>query len=172
MSKSFYKMKLIALALLSIAKLSAQTPVTSNDDYQAAFANNFYSTNGSETRSASGQPVPKYWQNKADYELKASLNENNSEITGTEILTYTNNSPDKLEFLWLGLDQNLFKSDSRGNAIVPLSGSRNAARGQVFDGGFKIKSVNLITNKNGKTIELPAKYVTTDTRCKSSSLKR
>ena len=164
MSKSYSKITLIALALLSIVKLSAQTSVTSNYDYQAAFANNFYSNNGSETRSASGQPGPKYWQNKADYELKASLNENSSEITGTEILTYTNNSPDKLEFLWLGLDQNLFKSDSRGNAIVPISGSRNAARGQVFDGGFKIKSVSLITTKNGKTAELPAKYVTSDTR--------
>ncbi|MDI1317393.1 M1 family metallopeptidase [Flavobacterium sp.] len=164
MSKSYSQIALIALALLSIANLSAQTPVSSTYDYQAAFANNFYTNNGTETRSASGQPGPKYWQNKANYELKASLNENSSEITGTEILTYTNNSPDKMEFLWLGLDQNLFQLDSRGNAIVPLSGSRNAARGQVFDGGFKIKSVSLITSKNGKTTELAAKYVITDTR--------
>lgn len=164
--KVYYsKVKLIAVVLLSMAKLSAQqTPTSSNYEYQVAFGNNFYTKNGTETRSASGQPGPKYWQNRANYELKASLNENTSEITGTEVLTYTNNSPDKLGFLWLSLDQNLFKSDSRGNAIVPLDGSRNGDRGEIFDGGFKIKSVSLITIKNGKPDERIAKYVITDTR--------
>ena len=48
-----------------------------------------------------------------------------------------------MSFLWLYLDQNLFKNDSRGNAVVPLTGSRNGAQGQVFDGGNKIKSVKI-----------------------------
>lgn len=68
-------------------------------DYQAAFAPNFYTKNGTETHSASGQPGAKYWQNRADYQLSATLNEKNNEIIGSEILTYTNNSPDKISFL-------------------------------------------------------------------------
>ena len=159
------KIKLAVLFLFTAYWLSAQqTPIVSNYDYQAAFGPNFYTKNTTETRSASGQPGPKYWQNKANYELTASLNENNSEITGTEILTYTNNSPDKLDFLWLSLDQNLFKADSRGNAIIPLSGSRNGAAGEILDGGFKIKSVSLLITKKGKLEELVPQFLINDTR--------
>ena len=162
---TFPKIKLAVLFLFTAYWLSAQqTPIVSNYDYQAAFGPNFYTKNATETRSASGQPGPKYWQNKANYELTASLNENNSEITGTEILTYTNNSPDKLDFLWLSLDQNLFKADSRGNAIIPLSGSRNGAAGEILDGGFKIKSVSLLITKKGKLEELVPQFLINDTR--------
>ena len=162
---TFPKIKLAVLFLFTAYWLSAQqTPIVSNYDYQAAFGPNFYTKNTTETRSASGQPGPKYWQNKANYELTASLNENNSEITGTEIITYTNNSPDKLDFLWLSLDQNLFKADSRGNAIIPLSGSRNGAAGEILDGGFKIKSVSLLITKKGKLEELVPQFLINDTR--------
>lgn len=162
---TYPKIKLAVLFLFTASWLSAQqTPIVSNYDYQAAFGANFYAKNGTETRSASGQPGPKYWQNKANYELTASLNENNSEITGTEILTYTNNSPDKLDFLWLSLDQNLFKADSRGNAIIPISGSRNGAAGEILDGGFKIKSISLFITKKGKLEELVPQFVINDTR--------
>lgn len=159
------KIKLTVAFLLTVTWLSAQqTTAPATYDYQAAFANNFYTKNGTATRSASGQPGPSYWQNKANYELTASLNETNSEITGTEVLTYTNNSPDKLDFLWLNLDQNLFKADSRGNAIIPLSGSRNGAAGETLDGGFKIKSVSLLVTKKGKQEEIVPQFVITDTR--------
>ncbi|MFI0491068.1 M1 family metallopeptidase [Flavobacterium sp.] len=133
-------------------------------DYYDAFAPFFYSKNGTNTRSASGQPGPEYWQNRADYQLSAKLNVSNNEITGTDILTYTNNSPDKMSFVWMLLDQNLFKTDSRGNAVVPINGSRNGAQGQVFDGGDKIKSVKIISTIKGKSTETEAKYLITDTR--------
>jgi hypothetical protein len=133
-------------------------------DYYDAFAPFFYSKNGTSTRSASGQPGPEYWQNRVDYQLSAKLNVASNEITGTDILTYTNNSPDKMSFVWMLLDQNLFKSDSRGNAIVPVSGSRNGAQGQIFDGGNKIKSVKIIATVKGKSTETDAKYLITDTR--------
>ncbi len=133
-------------------------------DYYDAFAPFFYSKNGTNTRSASGQPGPEYWQNRVDYQLSAKLNVASNEITGTDILTYTNNSPDKMSFVWMLLDQNLFKSDSRGNAIIPVSGSRNGAQGQVFDGGNKIKSVKIIAIVKGKSTETAAKYLITDTR--------
>lgn len=125
-------------------------------DYVEAFKPFFYPQMGSETRSASGQPGHAYWQNFADYHLNVSLNENKKEITGTAEITYTNNSPDALGFLWLQLDQNLFAKDSRGNAVVPLDGSRNGAHGEELDGGYTIKSVKL----DGKDV----KYTITDTR--------
>ncbi len=125
-------------------------------DYVEAFKPFFYSQTGTETRSASGQPGHAYWQNSADYNLNVSLNDVKNEITGTAEITYTNNSPDKMSFLWLQLDQNLFQKDSRGNALVPLSGSRNGAKGETFDGGYKIKSVQY----DGKDV----KYTISDTR--------
>ncbi|TDP03411.1 M1 family metallopeptidase [Flavobacterium sp. 245] len=142
----------------------AQTANPANNyNYHDAFAPHFYTKNGTATRTASGQPGIEYWQNRADYQITAKLNGNTNEIVGTDEITYTNNSPDKLGFLWLNLDQNLFKEDSRGNAVVPLTGSRNGAQGQVFDGGNKIKSVKVISGGKTKT-EVNAKYIVTDTR--------
>jgi hypothetical protein len=143
----------------------AQTISTpsSKYNYHDAFAPFFYTQNGTEYRAATGEPGPKYWQNKADYQLAVKLNEATNEISGTEILSYTNNSPQQLKFLWMQLDQNLFKEDSRGNAIVPLNGSRNAGHGQKFDAGYKIKSVSLLTgSKNEMTTDV--KYMIEDTR--------
>jgi hypothetical protein len=141
-----------------------QAPIVSKYDYHDAFAPNFYTKNGTETRSASGQPGPKYWQNRADYQLTAQLNETTNEISGTEILTYTNNSPDALSFLWMHLDQNAFKKDSRGNAIIELTGSRGGTKGEILEGGFKIKSVSVLSSVNGKPSEKEVKFVISDTR--------
>ncbi|TDO83179.1 hypothetical protein EV143_102445 [Flavobacterium chryseum] len=141
---------------------TAVNPVN-NYNYHDAFAPHFYTKNGTPTRSASGQPGVEYWQNRADYQISAKLNGTTNEIIGTDEITYTNNSPDKLGFVWLNLDQNLFKEDSRGNAVVPLTGSRNGAQGQVFDGGNKIKSVKVISGGK-KKVEADAKFIVTDTR--------
>jgi len=143
----------------------ATTPPATNYDYHETFGPLFYTKNGTEYRAADGEPGPKYWQNRADYQLAATLNDETNEITGSEILTYTNNSPQKLDYLWMNLEQNLFKSDSRGSAIVPLVGtppvltSRNWGRGQVFDAGYKIKSIKL---DKGDGAEL--KFLVSDTR--------
>ena len=59
-------------------------------------------------------------KNSADYKIDIRLNEDKKHFTGSEVITYTNNSPDALGFLWVQVDQNLFKKDSRGNAIIPL----------------------------------------------------
>lgn len=171
------KFKLMAnltLAFLTIAgAVSAQQdnppPVAPNTkyDYHETFGPPFFTKNGNEYRAADGAPGAKYWQNRADYQLSARLNDQTNEITGSEVLTYTNNSPQKLGFLWMNLEQNLFKQDSRGTAIVPLVGnppvpkSRNWGRGQVFDAGFKIKSVKLIGEKGAAT---DIKFLVTDTR--------
>lgn len=148
----------------SVVAQQAETKSASKYDYHDAFAPGFYTKNGTETRSASGQPGPKYWQNRADYQLTAVLNDKTSEIVGTEVLTYTNNSPDKLSFLWMNVDQNLFKDDSRGNAVIPVGGSRNGAQGEIFDGGHKIKSVKVVSTINGKPVEKEAQFSVVDTR--------
>ncbi|AWG22330.1 peptidase M1 [Flavobacterium faecale] len=154
-----------ALLLASSTSWSQQAPdAPSNFNYNEAFSSNFYSSQGTMFRSASGQPGITYWQNRADYQISAKLDDKKSEITATAVINYTNNSPDKLGFLWLHLDQNLFKSDSRGEALVPLSGSRNGSHGQVFDGGHKIKSVKAITSSKGKLTETEVKFLITDTR--------
>lgn len=169
MKRKFAKALLLTALFVGIYSVTAQqAPVTAgnpvnNYNYHDAFAPHFYTKNGTPTRSASGQPGVEYWQNRADYQITAKLNATTNEIVGTDEITYTNNSPDKLSFVWLNLDQNLFKNDSRGNAVVPLTGSRNGAQGQIFDGGNKIKSVKVTLGDKKKT-EAEAKYIITDTR--------
>lgn len=70
-------------------------------------------------RNGNGAPGPRYWQNKADYTIHAVLLENDTIVKGDVSINYTNNSSDTLNYLWLQLDQNLFKADSRGTAITP-----------------------------------------------------
>jgi hypothetical protein len=156
---------LICLVTSGWAQTANQTiPTINNYNYNDAFSPLFYTKNGNDYRSSGGQPGPKYWQNRADYKLSVRLNDQTNEISGTEIITYTNNSPDKLDFIWMQLDQNLFKSDSRGNAIIPPTGSRNGVRGQQFDGGYTIKSVKLISVEKGKTIESSVEFLIQETR--------
>lgn len=65
-----------------------------------------------EYRSASGAPGPKYWQQKADYDISATLNDDKQRLDGVETINYTNNSPDPLTYLWLQLDENQHKKDA------------------------------------------------------------
>lgn len=154
---------LVAGVNLSAQPLSDQSPL-SKYDYHDTFGPIFYTKNGNDFRSAVGQPGPKYWQNRADYKLSVKLNDQTNELSGTEILTYTNNSPDKMSFIWMQLDQNLFREDSRGKAIIPPSGSRSGARGQTFDAGYKIKSVKILETENGRIVEKAPEYFIEDTR--------
>ena len=141
MNKYFYLLT-CSIMLLSTS-IFAQEKSASVYDYNAAFRHGFYTKNGTATRSASGKPGHAYWQNSADYKINIRLDEESKFFSGSETITYTNNSPDELDFLWVQVDQNLFKKDSRGNAIIPLSGSRNGAKGQEFDGGYDISKISL-----------------------------
>ncbi len=102
-------------------------------------------------RSASGIPADTYWQNRADYNIKATLDTTTQTITGSETITYTNKSPDKLDYLWLELGQNAFKEGSRGSFAEKIPTSTN---------GFLIKSVKII---RGNTLT-DASYIISDTR--------
>jgi hypothetical protein len=68
-----------------------------------------------EYRTASGAPGPKYWQQRADYDIRAELDEENLRLTGSETITYFNNSPDQLTYLWLQLDENQHSSINNAN---------------------------------------------------------
>ena len=73
------------------------------------------------SRAATGEPNIGYWQNRADYQINVSLDTLANRISGSVTITYKNNSPHALPFLWLQLDQNLFNKDSRGQARMPVN---------------------------------------------------
>ena len=163
-------MKKIILAILAFNLLfeSANTQnKESTYDYVKAFKTAFYSSPSTDSRSASGKPGHKYWQNRADYNITVELDTLSDIVIGKEIIRYTNNSPDELDFLWLQMDQNLFMENSRGNAIIPLRGSRNGSKGQKLDGGFKISAVQIIPERGSKNRSIiDIKYEVYDTRMK------
>jgi hypothetical protein len=114
-----------------------------------------------EYRTGSGAPGPRYWQQKADYDIAVELNDENQTIQGVETITYHNNSPETLTYLWLQLDQNLLAKDNLTSKtqVTQLRDSsftkELAADLQLidFDGGYKIKSVtDLSGNKLTYTI--------------------
>ena len=155
---------LVAVLCVMNPLFAQEAQLSSNYNYHDTFGPIFYTKNGNEFRSAGGQPGPKYWQNRADYKLSVRLNDQTNEISGLTEITYTNNSPDNLPFIWMQLDQNLFKEDSRGNAIIPPGGSRSGSHGQKFDAGYKIKSVKIVSLEKGKVFEKETSYIINDTR--------
>ena len=109
-------------------------------------------------RTAAGAPGPAYYQQQADYKINIELDDQNKRIYGDEIVTYTNNSPDNLEYLWVQLDQNVRKKDSPslekdGDGAAPAylpSGFTNKFINKPFDGGFNVEYVK---NVNGKPLD-------------------
>jgi hypothetical protein len=130
----------------------------SNYNAKEAFNPQFYPYPGNDYRSASGEPGPKYWQNRADYDITCSIDTAKHTVSGEVSITYTNNSPDNLKFLWLQLDQNIYKKDSRGSATTTQTGGRWA--NNAFTEGYNIKTVS-VENKNKSSA---ARYTITDTR--------
>jgi hypothetical protein len=146
------------LVILAIGSSSTFAQNSSGNDRDDAFKPMFYPSYGDEFRSASGMPGPKYWQNGADYVIRAELDDKEQKVTGNVQITYHNNSIDKLPFLWLQLDQNIYNQDSRAIAATAFTGGRWANKD--FEGGYEIKSVQLVS---GSKME-PADYLVEDTR--------
>ena len=92
------------------------------------------------TRTADGRPGPDYWQQRADYTIAATLDTTAQSVSGTVSIRYTNNSPDTLRWVWLQLDQNLYRSGSKGSALYPAD-SRWGVRG--FEGGYAIREMTV-----------------------------
>ncbi len=111
-----------------------------------------------EYRSGSGAPGPKYWQQQADYEIDVTLNDATHEVTGSEKITYHNNSPDALKYIWLQLDQNILadgnltdqiKTSALKDSILTSKIQQNLDIYGNYVGGYKIKFVK---DKEGKDL--------------------
>jgi len=100
-------------------------------------------------RTASGAPGPAYYQQQADYKIDIELDDKNSKLNGSETITYSNNSPDSLEYLWIQLDQNQAKANTQTslaegekiNQVLPLEGFANKYLRKNLERGFNIEYV-------------------------------
>lgn len=102
-------------------------------------------------RNASGAPGHAYWQQKVDYEIDVELDDEKQILSASEVITYKNNSPDQLKYIWLQLDQNRFHPNSMANRhqTAPSIGSRmsykrfnSMLKAKTFPGGFRILEVS------------------------------
>ncbi len=122
-------------------------------------------------RSASGAPGPQYWQQKADYKIEVTLNDDNQRLDGSETITYYNNSPDPLDYLWVSLDENKYHPEDDSYKFNPSSINQRMSYGQLegLDGhdndwGFHIMKVADVRgqalpytiNKTMMRIDLPS----------------
>ena len=100
-----------------------------------------------EYRNAAGAPGHHYYQQKADYKMNITIDDETQKLSGFETITYTNNSPDKLEYLWLQLDQNIYSVDSDSKIIEVEKMEDFKTVGDIrkktfyYDGGFKIEEI-------------------------------
>jgi len=107
-----------------------------------------------EYRNAAGAPGHNYYQQKADYKIDLTINDQTQRLSGIETITYTNNSPDQLEYLWIQLDQNVYSKDSDSKLIEVERMEDFRSIGDVskkfidYDGGFKIEEVTSTSGKN------------------------
>src|SRR5579875_226891 len=151
----------VALTMLLTASIYAQRrrannpndTLTSNYNPQELFSPAFYTEKGNEFHSANGAPGPKYWQNKADYQLNAKIDTANKTLSATENITYTNNSPDALPYLWLQLDQNTYLKEARSNFVTGRAATAHTK-------GYQFESVEIVVNGKPQTVN----YIVNDTR--------
>ncbi|HEY8166152.1 MAG TPA: M1 family metallopeptidase [Gemmatimonadaceae bacterium] len=97
-------------------------------------------------RSANGAPGRDYWQQRVDYRIRATLDTVAQQLSGLVTIDYTNNSPDTLRYVWLQLDQNLYREGSMGSRLFAAE-SRWGVRG--FRGGYDLSDVKV----NGRNVE-------------------
>ena len=106
-------------------------------------------------RTGSGAPGPAYYQQQADYKMDIEIDDDKARLYGNETITYTNNSPDQLTYLWVQLDQNMRARDSKSplinsSGIGPATSASRAANtylAESFDGGFNIEAVTDVKGK-------------------------
>ncbi|MEY2836410.1 MAG: hypothetical protein RLZZ557_2072 [Bacteroidota bacterium] len=111
-----------------------------------------------EYRTASGAPGPKYWQQRADYEINVDINEEANLLTGSETVTYFNNSPDILTYIWLQVDENFHHPNSDNNYDKPSSMSGRMTHQQLLQmdpkkymDGFGV-NITALTDATGKPL--------------------
>jgi hypothetical protein len=173
-----HKIKLFVTAFLVTTLCFAQEEVTSQKTPQQGHYNisKFRQlkqelATPNSYRTASGAPGHEYYQQKADYKMDIILDDENQRIYGEEVITYHNNSPDNLEYLWVQLDQNIRAADAKTDDVKEGGPSTyykpekftEEFLGKPFDGGFKIDYVknaqdgdmNYTVNGTMMRIDLP-----------------
>jgi hypothetical protein len=137
------------------ATANAATPSSASSafDPRAAFAPLTLPQPVNAYRSGDGTPGPAYWQNRADYTLRARIEPATHVLEASEVIAYTNNSPSALDCLWIQLDQNIYRENSRGS----LAGGR---RPKAFTEGYVLESVEI--ERDGRTVA--AETLVSDTR--------
>jgi len=124
-------------------------------------------------RNAAGGPGHEYWQQQADYDMKITIDDDKQQLHGEETITYHNNSPDALTYLWVQMDQNVRAKDSHSHDIRSTNVGEKMSQAQIariapsFDGGFKVKkvtdaagkSLKYIINNTMMRVELPSPLV-------------
>ncbi len=151
----------IALIMLLTASIYAQRrrannpndTIASNYNPQELFSPNFYMEKGNEVHAPDGSPGPKYWQNRVDYQLNAKIDTSAKTLSATENISYTNNSPGALPYLWLQLDQNTYVKTARSNFVTGRAATEHTQ-------GYEFESVEIMVNGKAQTVN----YVVNDTR--------
>jgi Peptidase family M1 domain len=141
----------VALGAVSIGALAADSLATYNP--LLTFAPLTLPDPVNRFRAADGSPGPDYWQNSADYEIRAQIDTATKQLSASEIITYTNNSPQALSSLWIQLDQNIYRKQSR-------SSFASGWQRDQFTDGFILDSVEI--ERQGRTRQ--ADYLVADTR--------
>lgn len=156
MKKAPLSVSIIFLVLSGIA-VHAQ----SGNNAQAAFAPVFYPHNGNQYRSADGSPGPDYWQNNANYHVHVKFDTATKLVSGEVKINYTNNSPHDLSYVWLELDQNIDKNNSRSRRILNPPPSVTPPPGENRGAGFHIQKVAIVENRRSVILN---DYIINDTR--------
>ncbi|MFT6334579.1 MAG: hypothetical protein ACJATI_001319 [Halioglobus sp.] len=144
-------MKKLLLIVFSFIALTLGAQENTNQNSFRQLGQDLPTPNG--YRTASGAPGADYWQQKADYKMKIEIDDENAKLLGTSNITYKNNSPDELRYLWLQLDQNVRAQESdspklRGSSVSEKPSLRGLKRMKNdFDGGFKVESVTNSSNQ-------------------------
>jgi len=140
------------------AAILCTAPVRAADlDPKTAFASQPLPDGVNVYRSSNGAPGPGYWQNRVDYAIDARIDAAARTLTATETIDYTNNSPDTLPSLWMQLDQNIYRADSRA---ATMGSGRKGRSADAHSDGYAIASVEVL---RGKTwVKIP--FVISDTR--------
>ena len=148
-------MKKLSLLLIFPAMLIAQEKAPVAPKQQGKYDTNKFSqmydllATPNMFRTASGAPGPAYYQQQADYKIDIELDDKNSKLTGSETITYSNNSPDSLEYLWIQLDQNQAKANTQAplaesekiTQVLPLDGFSSKYLKKDLERGFNIEQV-------------------------------
>jgi len=144
---------LLVMVLGGSGAVALSPPNASRYDPRETFAPLTYPLPVNRYRSGNGAPGPEYWQNRADYDIRARLDPVAKTITATEVVAYANNSPDRLTSLWVQLDQNTYRRDAR-------SAFSSEWRRKAFTDGYTIDAVEIDRGKGWTK----SSFIVTDTR--------